>query len=56
MSIPNQPLVKLIVRLTLKKGTIVKVKKLVKQGSLSKFVLTNGHYLTANKKLIIAQP
>ncbi|KRL23065.1 DUF5776 domain-containing protein [Lentilactobacillus kisonensis] len=40
----------------LKKGTIVKVKKLVKQGSLSKFVLTNGHYLTANKKLIIAQP
>ncbi|GHP14513.1 hypothetical protein YK48G_19380 [Lentilactobacillus fungorum] len=40
----------------LKKGMTVKVKKLVKLGSVTKLVLNNGHYLTANKKLVLAKP
>lgn len=37
-----------------KKGTVLKVKELVKNGSTNKFVLTNGHYITTNKTAVIA--
>lgn len=38
---------------TYKKGTHLKVKKLVKHNLTSRYQLSNGYYITANKKLII---
>lgn len=37
-----------------KKGTVLKVKKLIKSGLVTRFELSNGHYISANKKLVIA--
>ncbi|MFT8907696.1 MAG: DUF5776 domain-containing protein [Lentilactobacillus diolivorans] len=36
-----------------KQGTILKVKKLVKHNLTTRFVLSTGHYITANRKLVI---
>lgn len=38
-----------------KKGTILNVEKLVKNGSANKFMLTNDHYITANKTAVIVK-
>lgn len=37
-----------------KKGQLLKIKKTVKQGSTTRFVLSNGNYVTANKTLVQA--
>ncbi|KAL3949606.1 DUF5776 domain-containing protein, partial [Lentilactobacillus hilgardii] len=37
-----------------KKGVRLTVKKLVKHNLTTRYQLSNGHYVTANKKLIIA--
>lgn len=37
-----------------KQGQVLKVKKIVKHNLTTRFVLTNGKYVTANKKLMIA--
>ncbi|WP_395323127.1 DUF5776 domain-containing protein [Levilactobacillus parabrevis] len=36
----------------LKKGTVVKVKRLVRHGYMTRYQLTNGHYLTGNKQWV----
>ncbi|ORN09053.1 Bacterial Ig-like domain (group 3) [Lentilactobacillus parabuchneri] len=36
-----------------KKGSHLRVKKIVKWNLTTRYVLTNGHYITANKKLVI---
>ncbi|WP_369406567.1 DUF5776 domain-containing protein [Lentilactobacillus kisonensis] len=36
-----------------KKGTRLTVKKIVKHNLTSRYQLSNGYYITANKKLII---
>jgi len=38
-----------------RKGQVLKVKKIVKYRQTTRFVLTNGKYVTANKKLVIAE-
>jgi len=38
-----------------KKGKILKVKKLVRHNKTTRYQLTNGQYITGNKKLIIAK-
>jgi len=38
-----------------RKGKVLKVKKIVKYRQTTRFVLTNGKYVTANKKLVIAE-
>lgn len=37
------------------KGQVLKVKKIVNYRKTTRFVLTNGQYVTANKKLVIAE-
>lgn len=39
----------------LKKGTVLKVTHLVKSGTISKLVLSNGNYITANKQFVISK-
>ncbi|EEI72077.1 DUF5776 domain-containing protein [Lentilactobacillus hilgardii] len=39
----------------LKKGTIVKTKKIVKSGSTTKYQLTNGYYITGSRQYVKAQ-
>ena len=36
-----------------KKGTRLTVKKIVKHNLTTRYQLSNGHYVTANKKLVI---
>jgi hypothetical protein len=38
---------------TYKKGSHLRVKKLVKHNLTTRYQLTNGYYVTANKKLVI---
>jgi len=38
-----------------RKGQVLKVKKIVAYRKTTRFVLTNGQYVTANKKLVIAE-
>lgn len=38
-----------------KKGTVLEVKKVVKYHLATRYQLSNGHYITANKKLIIQE-
>lgn len=41
-------------KMAVSKGRTLRVKKLIKVGLTSRFELTNGHYVSANKKLVLA--
>ncbi|KRK98588.1 hypothetical protein FD04_GL000320 [Secundilactobacillus odoratitofui DSM 19909 = JCM 15043] len=41
-------------KMAVSKGRTLRVKKLIKLGLTSRFELTNGHYVSANKKLVLA--
>ncbi|WP_369404133.1 DUF5776 domain-containing protein, partial [Secundilactobacillus oryzae] len=38
----------------LKKGVAMRVKRIVTVGSVTRFQLTNGHYVTANRLFVTA--
>ncbi|WP_369690583.1 DUF5776 domain-containing protein [Secundilactobacillus oryzae] len=45
--------IKLVICL-LKKGVAMRVKRIVTVGSVTRFQLTNGHYVTANRLFVTA--